>query len=351
MVEGQVEAVPPDRRPVPGPITVFPDIRPVVTEAVRAAGGKLVELSEKTRGLVWMDGRRAAELGRALEENPQIGWVQLPSSGLNAFAEVLEPYIGREGPLWTSARGAYSEPVAEHALALTLAVLRVLQFRARATGWMSTAAEKAARPREHSLYRANVLLLGAGGIAREFIALTAPFAPRVTVVRRSAEPVPGAARTVTGERLQEVLPDADVVVVAAALTGGTVSMIGREELAAMKPSAVLVNIARGGLIDTDALVDALASGAIAGAGLDVTDPEPLPDGHPLWSEPRALITPHMASPAVMSIPLLAQQVGLNVEAFLGHGRFVGVVDLASELGGVPPAEELPDLDSNQEPAG
>ena len=120
--------------------------------------------------------------------------------------------------------------------------------------------------------------------------------------------------------------DADLVVVAAALTGGTRHLFGADEFAAMKESAYLVNIARGGLVDTDALVDALRNGAIAGAGLDVTDPEPLPDGHPLWDEPQRH---HHAAPGrhpEMTAPLLAERIRLNVRAFLGDGRFVGVVD-------------------------
>jgi phosphoglycerate dehydrogenase-like enzyme len=123
-----------------------------------------------------------------------------------------------------------------------------------------------------------------------------------------------------------VLPDADVVVVAAAMTEGTAGIIGAAELAVMKPTAVLINIARGGLVDTGALTEALASGAIAGAGLDVTDPEPLPEGHPLWSEPRALITSHSADTPEMTTPLLAERVKTNVRAFLDHSRFEGIVD-------------------------
>lgn len=94
----------------------------------------------------------------------------------------------------------------------------------------------------------------------------------------------------------------------------------------MKSTAVLVNVARGGLVDTDALVQALASESIAGAGLDVTDPEPLPDGHPLWAEPRVIITPHSADTPDMTAPLLAERIRANVLAFLGDGRFEGIVD-------------------------
>src|SRR5690606_1740359 len=172
----------------------------------------------------------------------------------------------------------------------------------------------------------NVVLVGAGGIAVELSRLLEPFQVRLTVVRRGAEPFAGADRTVTAEQLGEVLPAADVVLLAAAMTSGTAGLIGARELSIMKDPAVLVNVARGGLVDTDALVAALAEGGIHGAGLDVTVPAPLPDGHPLWDEPRALITPHSADTPEMTGPLLAERLRLNAAAFLSHGRFVGIVD-------------------------
>ena len=103
-------------------------------------------------------------------------------------------------------------------------------------------------------------------------------------------------------------------------------VIGAAELAAMKPGAALVNIARGALVDQEALVAALKAGQLAGAGLDVTDPEPLPAGHPLWQAPRCIVTSHTADTPEMTEPLLAERVRRNVEALLGDGRFVGVVD-------------------------
>ncbi len=96
----------------------------------------------------------------------------------------------------------------------------------------------------------------------------------------------------------------------------------------MPSHAWIVNIARGPLIDTDALVAALAAGRIGGAGLDVTDPEPLPDGHPLWTEPRALITPHSANPARLLIPQLARRVGENVRRYAAGEELVGLIDVA-----------------------
>ncbi len=319
VIAKQADVVPPESRPTAGPIALLPRPNDRFVAAVEAGGGTVAEISSETRGIIWLSSSEPERLVEALEANPQVEWVQLPWAGVDAFAEVIRPFAGRPLPLWTSAKGAYSQPVAEHALALTLALLRVFPRRIAATSWSTV-------PEGRSLYGLSVVIIGAGGIALELIRLLEAFGVSITVVRRSADAVEGADATVTVDRLAEVLPGADVVVVAAALTGDTTGLIGEAELALMKPEAVLVNIARGGLVNTDALVAALAAGVIAGAGVDVTDPEPLPDGHPLWSEPNALITPHSADTPEMTAPLLAERIRLNVEAFLGDGRFVGVVD-------------------------
>lgn len=290
------------------------------TKAVVAGGGELVPLGPQTRGLIWLSYGGTDALDSTLNSHPAIGWVQLPYAGVDAFAELLGSYASRPLPLWTSAKGAYSQPVAEHALTLVLALLRVIPQRARASSWPVT--PKAGT----SLFGLSVVIVGAGGIAIELIRLLEPFGVRVTIVRRSVGAVAGAARSVTSDRLLEVLVDADVVVLAAASTSATRHLFDAGVFAAMKRSAVLVNIARGDLIDTDALIAALESEEIAGAGLDVTDPEPLPEGHPLWSAPNILITPHTADTPEMTVPLLAERIRINVAAFVGEGRFVGIVD-------------------------
>jgi phosphoglycerate dehydrogenase-like enzyme len=308
-----------DRRPSPGPIAILPDDQPVFAAAVEAAGGEVAPLSDATRGVIWLSSQRAAELGDVLESHPNVQWVQLPSAGVDAYIPVFEGRSYDEFPVWTSAKGAFSEPVAEHALALSLAVMRYLPLRARATSWSTT-------PLGVSLYGCRVLLIGAGGIARQLLSLLEPFEVDVTAVRRSDAPMEGADHTVSADRLAEVLPEADLVIVAAAFTEGTTKLIGAPELKAMKSTAFLVNIARGGLVDTDALVDALRSGEIAGAGLDVTDPEPLPDGHPLWTEPNCIVTPHNADTPEMIEPLIAERIKANVRALRGEGEFVGTVN-------------------------
>ncbi|NIJ03802.1 NAD(P)-dependent oxidoreductase [Frigoribacterium faeni] len=314
--------LPPERRPRPGAVSLGPRSSAVFAEAVEQAGGRLVPLGDETRGLIWLSYRDVAGLEAALEAHPGIEWVQLPWAGVDAFAGVLDRHRGRDLPLWTSAKGAYAEPVAEHALVLLLSLLRVLPSRVLATSWQT-------EQRGISLYGRHVVVVGAGGIARELVRLLAPFDVRVTVVRRTDEPVPGVDRTVTVDRLDEVLPDADVVVVAAAATPGTARLLDARRLALLPRRAVVVNVARGSLVDTDALVDAVREERLWGVGLDVTDPEPLPDGHPLWRDPRVVVTPHQADTPEMTAPLLAERIRHNVRALAGDGHFVGVVDPAA----------------------
>lgn len=300
-----------------GPLAVLPDGDPALEQAVRRGGGRLEPLSERTRGVIWRHGYGPDQLAAVLDQHPAIGWVQLPAAGVESFAEL---FAGRHRALlWTCGKGAYAEPVAEHALALTLAVMRRLPRHARASSWAHEA-------RSTSLFDAGVVIVGGGGIARSLLELLRPFRVRVTMVRRRPEPVPGADRTVTSDRLDEVLPAADVVVIAAASTQHTAQLFDAERLARLRSHAVLINVARGGLIDSVALLAALQAGAIAGAGLDVTDPEPLPDGHPLWFEPRCLITAHSADPEVMMAPRYAARVLENVHAFARGAELVGVID-------------------------
>jgi phosphoglycerate dehydrogenase-like enzyme len=305
------------RDPIPEPaISVVPEGDAVLEAAIREGGGRVVPLSAETQGIVCRHGAAAHDaLVDALSAWPQVSWVQLPSAGIEAYAHLFD-----DGDRdWTCAKGAYAEPVAEHALLLILSCLRDLPHHARTRTWLT--------PRTgRSLFDRRVVLIGGGGIATELLRMLAPFRAHTTVVRRSAAPVAGADRTVTADRLDEVLPEADVVVVAAASTAETARMLDARRLALLPPEAVIVNIARGSLIDTDALVEALAAGRIAAAGLDVTDPEPLPDGHPLWSEPRCVITSHHADTDDMMAPLLARRVRDNVRALREGTPLVGAVD-------------------------
>jgi phosphoglycerate dehydrogenase-like enzyme len=295
-------------------IAVGPGDSSLVARAIAAGGGEQAGAGEKADGLVWLsqtdsDGLRAALAATGAR------WVQLSSAGIE---RTVAAGLVDDGRIWTCAKGSYAEPVAEHALMLALAGLRVLPQRVTARSW--------GEPFAATLYDAPVTILGGGGITAKLLDLLGPFRARATVVRRSAEPVPGAARTLPMDDLTAALSDARVLFLALALTPATEHVIGAAQFAAMRSDSWLVNVARGRHVDTDALVTALRDGQIAGAGLDVTDPEPLPDGHPLWELENCIITPHTADTPEMVKPLLARRITENVQRFAAGEPLVGVVD-------------------------
>ena len=291
---------------LPGPVG------PVVADAITAAGGELVD-SEVAEALVWTDPFDAEGLAQLLVARPDIRWVQLPFAGVDRFAGMFG-----DSRTWTSTKGAYSEPVAEHALALGLAGLRQLPQRARSTTWGS--------PGGIALRGSRVTVVGGGGITEALLRLLAPFGVEVTVVRRHVAPIDGAAQVVSPAELHGALQGARLVVLALALTPETTAIIGEAELRCMDEDAWLVNVARGAHVVTDALVDALTNGSIGGAALDVTDPEPLPAGHPLWTLGNCLITPHTANTWQMAEPLFAERVGSNVGRYLRNEPLLGLVE-------------------------
>lgn len=301
---------------MPSPrIAIAPDPVPAwAPEAVTEGGGTIVPPAE-AEGLVWTSPRGAQPLKDVLRDAPGVRWVQLPWAGVE---EYVAAGVFDDGRMWTCGKGVYAEPVAEHALALGLAGLRHLPARMQATEW--------GRQSGHSLYDGRVTILGGGGITECLIALLVPMRTEVTVVRRHDRPMEGAARVLPPDRLAEALPGADLVVLALALTPETRGVIGRAQLELMEPHAWLVNVARGGHVVTDDLVAALQAGTIGGAGLDVTDPEPLPPGHPLWDLPNCIITPHTANTIEMAIPYLRARVRENVARFARGDELIGPVN-------------------------
>lgn len=296
---------------MPKVISIAPKSFPEYEEAVQSAGGVLAPLSTETKGLIWTDYSSPGDLGELLRNHPQIDWVQLPFAGVDAFDQVIQmPHR------FTSAKGSYREPVAEHALALSLALMRILPERARAKHW--------GRPFAVSLYDAKVLIVGGGGITEELLNLLAPFRADITVIRKQAIGLQGC-RTLTFESLDAELPQADLVVITAALTPETRHLFDARRVGLMKPSAYLVNIARGPIIKSEDLISALDEGVIAGAALDVTDPEPLPEGHTLWDAKNILITPHTADTREMVVRLFSERIRENTLAFIAGEPLVGAV--------------------------
>jgi phosphoglycerate dehydrogenase-like enzyme len=301
---------------MPAPVIhLGPEESQELRSAVEDGGGRLGRL-EDAAGVVWHghDPDALPALPRSVR------WVQLSSAGVEQWL--------RAGTIdgertFTSAAGAYALPVAEHALALMLAADKGLHAFARSRRW------EAHGPAEvRTLEGSTVAIVGAGGIGRALISLLQPFGAAILAVTRRGHAVPGAARTYAAGELDEVWPQAHHVVLAAPATDGTRHLVGARELAAMRSDAWLVNVARGSLVDTGALVEALREHAIAGAALDVTDPEPLPDGHPLWELPNALITPHVATPADAERRRFAERVRENVRRFAAGEPLEGVIDPA-----------------------
>jgi len=288
--------------------------REAMREAILAGGGIIVEEPAEAEGLIWTDPRDPSQLHATLEAGPGISWIQLPFAG-------IEPFHGHLAPdrVWTSGKGVYAEPVAEMVLAMLLGLMRNIPGYARETSWSG--------PVGRNLTDARITVLGGGEITRSLLPMLAPLRCHVDVLRRSSEPLDGAVTTGTLDDLHRSLADADAVVIALALTPQTRHVIDAAALAVMRPHAVIVNVGRGGHIDTDALTTALAEGRIGGAALDVTDPEPLPDGHPLWTEPRCLITPHVGNTPEMGIPLFEARVRENVARFAAGQPLIGPVDV------------------------
>ncbi|UDY34622.1 D-isomer specific 2-hydroxyacid dehydrogenase family protein [Dermatobacter hominis] len=283
------------------------------------AGGATVVPVDEADALLWAAPDDPDGLRRVLEDHgDHLRWVQLPWAGIEPYVDVLD-----RDRTWTCGKGVYAEPVAEMALALSLAGLRGLDRYARATTW-----------REHgtigtNLHRARLVVLGGGGITRSFLRMVAPFECRTTVVRRRPDgPPPAPGVDVIGDDgLHDAVVDADLVVLALALTPATTGIVDAALLERMGPRCHLVNVARGGHVVTDDLVAALRDGTIAGAGLDVTDPEPLPDGHPLWTLPNCTITPHVGNTPEMAVPLLSARITENVRRWAAGEPLVGLVDV------------------------
>ena len=282
--------------------------------------------------LVCPDFLYSAQVAEMLRERAgRLRWLQLLTQGFEHAQANGVP----AGVTVTNAGDAYSPAVAMHAVALLLAVQRrfPVMLANQAKGeWNRTVSLAMTSPAG-----ATIAICGFGSIGQEIARLVRVFGARVVALTRSAGPHALADESLPIGQLREVLPRVDAVVLALPLDASTRHLIGAPEFALCRKTAVLVNISRGGIVDTAALVEALQGGAIAGAGLDVTDPEPLPAGHPLWDASNLVISPHLAGAAgKATFERLADVAGRNVERFLAGEPLAHVV-LGSDLLPVIPA--------------
>lgn len=301
----------------PPHIAVLPASAPQAAacrSAVAAGGGIVTDDVAAASAIVWLSESDPLPLIQLLDSGPSINWVQLPWAGVEPFAR---SGVFDRGVRFTCAKGAYGEQVAEHALYLVLACLRHARVQLSTPQWTPV--------QVRSLSRLRVTVLGAGGIAGNLVRMLQPMDCRVTVLRRTIGPLAGA-RVRSIDEVEDVLPETDVLVLALPLTPATVNLIDASKIGLLPAGAVLINVARGGIVDTDALLAALRANHLAAAGLDVTAPEPLPADHPLWQMKNVVITSHSADSLAYVTERLAERVRENVVRFAAGLELIGMVD-------------------------
>ena len=224
---------------------------------------------------------------RIVEKMQRLQWVHSIISGTDQFAEMLS---ARPDLLLTSSRGIHGTQMAEMAVLHMLALSRqvvTLEAHRRRHLWDDG-------PEQRVLEGKTVVIVGLGVAGRRLGLICKAFDMTVYGVSRSPDPVPGFARIVGREALREIAPEADFLILALPNSPETRHIVDTEVLRVMRPDAFLVNIARGGVLDEQALVETLRAGGIRGAGLDVAAVEPLPEDSPLWDMDNVFLTPHLA---------------------------------------------------------
>lgn len=224
----------------------------------------------------------------------KLAWIHSPSAGVERLVS-MDGIRGKASLVVTNAKCVHGPAIADHAIGMLLTLTRQLVHyeHAQEKGEWDRG-DPPSRP--VVLAGRTMLVVGIGGIGTEIAQRAHGFGMRVIATRRSDAPAPDYVERVgKPEELKSMLPEADVIAVCVPLTKETEHLFDAGMFGAVKKGAYLINIARGKVIDTDAMIAALKDGRLAGAGLDVTDPEPLPQGHALWSVPNVVITPHVAA--------------------------------------------------------
>lgn len=261
-----------------------------------------------------------------IKECRHLKWLQLASAGSDDY---VKPGILDQGTILTCAVGAYGKSVAEHMFAMML----MLQKKLHLYRDDQTQAAWADEGSITSITDMTVLVVGLGDIGQHFAGMCSALGGHTVGVKRRMCPCPeGVDELYTAGHLDELLPRADVVASFLPGTKENYHIYTEERFGLMKSSAIFLNAGRGSAVDTDVLYEALASQQIASAGLDVTDPEPLPPNHPLWKLPNVMITPHIAGGYHLA-GTLERIIGIaaaNLDAYLHDGTMINVVAPVAE---------------------
>lgn len=260
----------------------------------------------------------------ALTRARRLRWVQAGTAGVD---RLLAQGLDQRDVLLTNASGAHGVPMAELILSMMMAFATGLHTLIRAQPQRGRVGQQVIGDK-FELAGQTLCVVGLGDIGGTLARKGRALGLRVLGIRRSAQPSPDVdACYLSGERLQ-VLPQADHVALCLPLTAETRGLVGEAELRAMKPSAYIYNVGRGGSIDANALLRALDAGWIAGAGLDVTDPEPLPDDSPLWKRPNVILSQHTSGSSPYNADRITTIFLENLGRYLRDEPLLHVVDKA-----------------------
>jgi phosphoglycerate dehydrogenase-like enzyme len=259
---------------------------------------------------------------KTVRELKNLKWLQLQSAGVGEYAD---PGILSEDVLLTNASGAYGHAISEHMLGVLLELYKKLHiYRDQQNKSQWSYAGKV-----RTILGSTALIVGLGDIGGEFAARLKALGAYTIGIKRKASIKPDYLDELhMMDMLEALLPCADIVALSLPETPQTRNIINRDRIQLMKQDAVLINVGRGNAVDTEALCDALVSGRLWGAALDVTDPEPLPKEHRLWSIQNAVITPHVSGG--FSLELTFDKIigicAANLEAYMGGWELSNLVD-------------------------
>ena len=261
-----------------------------------------------------------------IQAGKKLRWVHSTSAGVENTVWI--PELKDSDIILTNAKIFQGPEIADHAFGLLLTLTRNLkQFNRRMDeGWERITPDLPIIELRHK----TILIVGLGGIGTQIAQRASAFDMRVLAVDPKDIPLMHIVeRVVRPDQLHEVLPQADVVVSSVPHTAASEGMFGKKEFALMKDSVYFVNVSRGKVVQTEALVEALRSGKVRAAGLDVTNPEPLPKNHQLWKMNNVIITPHIATVSIQSRTRLLELIRSNIERFVTGRPMLNVVNKAA----------------------
>jgi phosphoglycerate dehydrogenase-like enzyme len=261
-----------------------------------------------------------------LAQGARIRWIQVLSAGVERC--VSNPALAARGILLTNMQRVAGPVMAEHVMAMTLALARGLPTYLRLQDQGRWDGQAVGDEGSLALEGKTMLIVGLGGIGTEVGRRAHGFGMRIIATRASNRPAPDFVSHVgPPSELTALLKEADVIVNALPLTDETAGLFDAKLFAAMKPRALFINVGRGRTVVTAELVKALTEHRLGGAGLDVTDPEPLPPDHPLWRAPNVIITPHVSSDSDIGSERHWQIARENLRRYVAGERMLSVVDV------------------------